>query len=183
MQTNQFHHIIEVMRAMIQGNDWLSNFGSFFFVMEGKGIKHRKLCEVNANRTNSYEVLCSKFDSVDFDTLMQRENDQVLMDMDLGLSYHPQLYKPTFNPGSDFSNSIPDNPCPADLLPLVCLWNLHHLNGSYDTAGFYQGTIHYTNTMADSGGHQAEMQTTRSSLMQLCFQFSYGLYYEQVRRV
>ena len=94
MQTNQFHHIIEVMRAMIQGNDWLSNFGSFFFVMEGKGIKHRKLCEVNANRANSYEVLCSKFDSVDFDTLMQRENDQVLMDMDLGLSYHPQLYTP-----------------------------------------------------------------------------------------
>ena len=181
VQADQFHHIIEAMRTTIQGNDRLSHFGSFFFVMEAKGIKHRTLCEVNANGANPYEVLCSKFDSVDFDALMQRENGQVLMD--LGLSYHPQLYKPTFDPGSDFSNSVPDNPCPADLLPLVCLWNLHHLNGSYDAAGFNQGTIHHTNTMADFGGRQAEMQTTRSSLVQLCFRSSYGLYYEPVRRV
>ena len=167
VQADQFHHIIEAMRTTIQGNDWLSHFGSFFFVMEAKGIKHRTLCKVNANGANPCEVLCSKFDSVDFDALMQRENGQVLMD--LGLSYHPQLYKPTFDPGSDFSNSVPDNPCPADLLPLVCLWNLHHLNGSYNAAGFNQGTIHHTNTMADFGGRQAEMQTTRSSLVQLCF--------------
>ena len=167
VQADQFYHIIEVMRTTIQGNDRLSHFGSFFFVVEAKGIKHRKLCEVNANGANPYEVLCSKFDSVDFDTLMQRENGQVLMD--LGLSYHPQLYKPTFNPGSDFSNSVPDSPCPEDLLPLVCLWNLHHLNGSYNTAGFNQGTIHHTYTMADFGGRQVEMQMTRSSLVQLCF--------------
>ena len=54
------------MRTTIQGNDWLSHFGSFFFVMEAKGIKHRTLCEVNANGANPYEVLCSEFDSVDF---------------------------------------------------------------------------------------------------------------------
>ena len=37
VQANQFNHIIEVMRTTIQGNDWLSHFGSFFFCYGGKG--------------------------------------------------------------------------------------------------------------------------------------------------
>ena len=178
VQAGQFHRMIEVMRAMIKENDKLGHFGSFFFVMEAKGIKHRTLCQVNRNGVNPYEVLCSKFDMVDFDALMERENGQVLMD--LGLSYHPDL---TFDPGSEESDGFPYYPCPAECSPLVCLWKLDHLNGSYDAAGFNQGTIHHTNTMAGFGGRQAEMQTTRASLVQLCFRSSYGLYYEPVRRV
>ena len=180
VEAKQFHGMIEVMRATINGNGELSHFGSFFFVMEAKGIKHRTLCKVNTNGPNPYEVLCSKFNSVDFDALMERENGQVLMD--LGLSYHPS-HGSTSNPASDSSDSLPDNSCPSNHLPLVCLWNLCHLNGSYDAAGFNQGTIHHTNTMAEFGGRQAEMQTTRASLVQICFRSSYGLYYEPVRRV
>lgn len=148
MQAEQFHTMMQAMRTRIHNNDDLQHFGSFFFVMEAKGIKHRTSCNVQSSGENPYEALCAKFTSVDFGALMRRENGQVLMD--IGLSYHPKLYK------ASASNSS-HNPNCKDPVPLVALWDLIHLKGSCNTAGYNRGMFHHTNTMESYGGHQSEM--------------------------
>lgn len=174
MQAEQFHTMMQTMRTRIHNNDDLQHFGSFFFVMEAKGIKHRTSCNVQSSGENPYEALCAKFTSVDVGALMRRENGQVLMD--IGLSYHPKLYK------ASASNSS-HNPNCKDPVPLIALWDLIHLKGSCNTAGYNRGMFHHTNTMENYGGHQSEMRINWAALVHICFRSSYWLYYEPVRRV
>ena len=67
--------------------------------------------------------------------------------------------------------------------PMVCLWDLEKTGQSYRVAGIQQGQVHHMNTMANYGGRQAEVYQARSSLVQVCFRSTYGLYYEPVRWV
>jgi hypothetical protein len=161
VNADQFDAIQQAMRDIIAANpDELGIFGSYYLLMEAKGIKQRTNCVIGKDDMNPYEVLCQKIPYIDFEHYKKRENGQLLMD--LGLGFHP-----TEENGE----------------PLVGLWNLPKLRESYDAAGMNQGTCHHTNTMADYGGIQAEMSQIRSSLVQLCFRSSYCLHYEPVRRV
>jgi hypothetical protein len=73
------------MKDTIAQDPELAHFGSFFFVMEAKGIK---LCTMTMDRdVNVLDVLYGKFSCINFDPLSKRENGQVLIDLVLG--YHP----------------------------------------------------------------------------------------------
>ena len=149
------------MRQIIADDpEELSIFGSFYFIMEAKGIKQHTNCIVGEDDINPYENLCSMVNYLDFEYLKKRESGQMVMDF--GLGFHP---------------------VGADGEPMVCLWDLEKTGQSYRAAGMQQGQVHHTNTMANYGGRQAEMCQARSSLVQICFRSTYGLHYEPVRRV
>ena len=160
VSAEQFDAIQIAMRAIIAGNPELGIFGSFYFVMEAKGIKQHTNCVIGEDGMNPYESLCAKVNYLDFEYLKKRENGQLVMD--IGLGFHPV--------GTNGE-------------PLVCLWDLGKTGQSYRAARMQQGEVHHTNTMANFGGRQAEMSQTRSSLVQICFRSTYGLHYEPVRRV
>ena len=136
----------------------LSRFGSFFFVLDGRGMKESTMVEVGSGR-DPYRVLCEKFPQLDWKYMMQRKNGQLLID--LGMGFHPV--------------SLEEE-------PLVALWKLDKLHASYAAAGMNKGTTHHTNTFQKYGGMQAEMGAVRQRTVQLCFRSSYGLYYQPVRR-
>lgn len=156
----QFDAVQIAMRKIIAADpDELGIFGSFYFVMEAKGIKQHTNCVVGEDDENPYETLCAKVNYLDFEYLKKRENGQLVMD--LGLGFHP---------------------VGANGEPIVCLWDLQKTGQSYRAAGMQQGKVHNTNTMSNFGGRQAEMTQNRSSLVQICFRSTYGLHYEPVRR-
>ena len=162
----QHHRLSRLQRAMeeiIREDPDLVHFGSFFFLMDGKGIKLRTM--TMTSNVNVLEVLQAKFSCVDFEELSKRDNGQVLMD--IGLGYHPV----TMTSGGQQE------------VKTVCLWDVEKLDGIYSQAGFNKGQTHHANTMAWFGGRQAEMRADRAPLVQLCFRSSYGLYYEPFRRV
>jgi hypothetical protein len=146
------------MQEITQGDDDLDLFRSFFFVMDARGIKDYTNIIVG-QEGDPYQELRQKFDILDWNALDDRCNGQVLMD--LGLAFHP---------------------VPEDNVPLVALWDLLKVHGSYDRAGMNAGTVHYSGTMPRYGGRQAEMNHVRSSLVQLVFRSTYCLYYQTVRK-
>ena len=161
VSAEQFDAIQLAMREIIAADpDELGIFASFYLLLEGKGIKLRTNCVIGEGEMDPYETLCQKIPYIDFEHFKKRENGQLLMD--LGIGFHP-----TDDNGE----------------PLVCLWDLEKLCESYDAAGMNKGTTHHTNTMANYGGIQAEMDQRRRSLVQICFRSSYCLHYEAVRRV
>ena len=161
LTAEQFHAMQRAMMDIIASDpDDLGIFGSYYLLMEAKGIKQHTNCVIGENDLNPYEVLCQKVPYLDFEHYKKRENGQMVMD--LGFGFHPTG---------------------VDNTPLVCLWDLAKVAQSYGAAGMQKGTIHHTNTMAGYGGRQSEMTQVRSSLVQICFRSTYGLHYEPVRRV
>jgi len=159
--TDQFHAMQKAMMAIIAADpDDLGIFGSYYLVMEAKGIKKHTNCVIGEDVLNPYEILCQKVPYLDFEHYKKRESGQMVMD--LGFGFHPTG---------------------VDGMALVCLWDLAKVAQSYEAAGMQKGTIHHTNTMAGYGGRQSEMTQLRSSLVQICFRSTYGLHYEPVRRV
>ena len=165
MQHAQLSALQEAMKDTIAGDEELAHFGSFFFVMEAKGIKLRTM--TMDRDVNVLEVLQEKFSCVNFDELSRRENGQVLVD--LGLGYHPVAIR------SDGQEDLKTK--------FVCLWDLERLDQIYSQAGFNKGTSHHANTMCWFGGRQSDMRADRASLVQLCFRSTYGLFYEPFRKV
>ena len=165
MQHEQLSTLQDVMKDTIAQDPELAHFGSFFFVMEAKGIKLRTM--TMDRDVNVLEVLYEKFSCVNFDQLSKRENGQVLID--LGLGYHPVALN---SHGEEDSEP-----------KFVCLWDLEKLDQIYGQAGFNKGTSHNANTMRWFGGRQSQMRADRAPLVHLCFRSSYGLYYEPFRKV
>jgi hypothetical protein len=165
-QTKTVHvaeaHILPMQVAMeniIKENDDLDLFGSFFFVLDARGIKDYTNVTIGDHDDTPYEELKRKFPIFDWETLDSRENGQALVD--LGLSFHPVQ---------------------EEGIPIVCIWDLVDVNSSYDVAGFNQGTEHKSGTMPRYGGRQAEMSAVRASLVQNVFRSTYCLYYQVVRK-
>ena len=129
MQHKQLSALQEAMKDTIAQDDELAHFGSFFFVMDAKGIKlHTMTMDKDVN---VLEVLYEKFSCVNFDELSRREYGQVLID--LGLEYHPVAVN------SDGEEDLETK--------FVCLWDLEQLDQIYSQAGFNKGTSHNANTM------------------------------------
>lgn len=142
----------------------MDQFGSFFFVLEGKGIKALTK-EIVSDHGGSVLVTLEKvldnlreeLNCLNWDYMANRCNGELFVD--LGITYHPK------------GNS-----------PLVGLWRLDHLEASYGAGGYNLGRMHHHNTLSHYGGLQAEMSSAHSDQSHVIFRSSYNLAYEAVRR-
>lgn len=138
-------------------SDDLSMFGSFFFVMDVRGIKRSTNVLAGDNKC-PYEALCKNFPSLDWKYMMDPRNGQLLMD--LGMGFHPN---------------------PKDGEARIGLWQLDKLRASYFAAGMNVGRIHPFNTFSNYGGLQAEMPIARATAVHLGYRSSYNLNFEIIR--
>jgi hypothetical protein len=149
----------EVMQDIVDSDpEEYDRYGSFFFVMDCRGIKDSTNIVVG-HEGDPYEELCRKFPACDWEYMEKRENGQLLMD--LGMGFHPN---------------------PDDKMPLVFLWDLVRVNESYDTAGMNAGKVHHAGMMGRYGGRQSEMEQKRQAIVQLCFRSTYSLIYQPFRK-
>lgn len=141
--------------------DLLGRFGSFFFVVDLRGIK--LLSKQHHPTEHIYHGLCSMFPGMDWEYMRDRSHGELLLD--LGVSYHPPLA------GQN-----------DDQEPLVGLWRLDRIHDSYDLMGMQKGTTHHTAMFGAYGGRQAETKLKKTHLVHLCFRSSYNLCFEVVRQ-
>ena len=149
----------EVMREIVDSDpDEYDRYGSFFFVIDCRGIKDSTNIVVE-HGGDPYAELCRKFPDLDWEYMEKRENGQLILD--LGMGFHPK---------------------PDDKTPLVFLWDLMRVNRSYDAAGMNAGQIHHAGMMGRYGGRQSEMEQKRLAIVQFCFRSTYSLNYQPFRR-
>ena len=147
------------MRHLVsQSSDLLSMFGSFFFIIDARGIKLDTIT-VSGRPMDPLVSLYQAIPTLDWEYMMLRENGQLLLD--LGISYHPD---------------------PVDRKPLIGLWKLNSIYASYAKAGMNKPKEFKTCTMPRHGGLQATMETIRKRAVQLPFRSTYNLIFEAFRR-
>jgi hypothetical protein len=151
--------LIENMRSNIKKKpQTLDAFGSFFFVMDARGIKLSTM-NIRERDPDPFNTLRKEMPGLDWEHMMLRENGLFLLD--LGISYHP---------------------APRDEQPLIGLWRLNSSEASYKQSGMNTPQVFRCCTMARYGGMQARMETVRSRAVQLPFRSTYNLLFESVRR-
>jgi hypothetical protein len=136
--------------------DLLGRFGSFFFVVDARGIKF--LSKQHSTSTNLYQALCTAVPHLDWAHMSDRSQGELFLD--LGISYHP----------------------PPTSEPLVGLWKLSMVEDSYMMMGMKAGTVHHSCTLSEYGGRQAEMRLQRMKQVHIAFRSTYNLCFEVVRR-
>lgn len=142
----------------------MDQFGSFFFVLEAKGIKAltKEIISDEETVQNTMERvlgnLKEELHSLDINYMSNRTYGELFMD--LGITYHPK------------SNNS----------PLVGLWRLDNLEASYGAGGYVLGNIHHHNTLSHYGGLQAEMSRRHADQVHVIFRSTYNLAYEATRR-
>lgn len=139
----------------------LARFGSFFFVLEAKGIKLNTFTVVHPLQSempdpDPWDKLKTQFPHLDLEYMVDRKHGELFVD--LGFTFHPKT-----------------------LQPLVGLWRLDALEASFGAGGYRKGYIHPNNTLARYGGLQAEMTKERARRSHVLFRSSYCLHYEAVR--
>ncbi|KAG1793366.1 uncharacterized protein HD556DRAFT_1238096 [Suillus plorans] len=149
-----FKKIQKHMRTLVDQSPMLASYGSFFFVLEGKGIKLWTKDGQDGRYTSPYEALKANFSNLDWDYMMDRTHGELYLDV--GAS---------FNPTGNF----------------VGLWRLDALQASFQEGGFKKGTTHHTGTLGRYGGIQAEMTLKHAYHSQICFRSAYQLCYEAIR--
>ncbi len=142
----------------------MDQFGSFFFVLEVKGIKAltKEMISNHGGSTSAtlkyvLDNLRKELNSLDWNYMADRSRGELFVD--LGITYHPK--------GGE---------------PLVGLWRLDHLEASYGAGGYNLGNMHHHNTLSHYGGLQAEMSVAQSDQSHIIFRSSYNLAYEAIRR-
>jgi hypothetical protein len=159
VDAKDLEHVQSAMRKKIkQTSAGLGMFGSFFFVADMRGIKKSTTSLENSNH-DPYVHLAEKYQSMDWDYMMNRANGELYFD--LGMAFHP---------------------APQSQEPLVGLWRLDKLRDSFSAAGMNSGTKHSVSTLAGYGGIQSEMDQRRAASVQLVFRSAYNLVFEIVRR-
>ncbi|KAF9230725.1 hypothetical protein BU15DRAFT_83272 [Melanogaster broomeanus] len=102
--------IVETMKNIIQEEpEKLTLFGSFFFVVEAKGIK--LWTKSSADEKKPIQSLISEFPALDWNYMTNRRHGELMID--LGITFHP-VWKE----------------------PLVGLWRLEQLEASFGASGF-----------------------------------------------
>lgn len=134
----------------------LDRFGSFFFVLDGKGTK--LACQVNITQSedNPWEVFKSMFPVLDTKAMLSDSRGELLVDV--GFAFVPCAKK-----------------------AMVGIWRLDALEASFGRGGYSRGTLHTGNTLSRYGGLQAEMLQGRAERTHVAFRSSYNLYYEATR--
>lgn len=144
------------LRRRVKHNpDLLQRFGSFFFVVDSRGIK--LLSKQYALQTQPQAVVQDMLPFLDLQHMMDKEHGELILD--LGVSYHPS----------------------AHLGPMVGLWKLAQVGTSYKVMGARQGKIHHACTLDGYGGRQAPMRKTRQMHTQLLSRSTYNLVFEVIR--
>ncbi|KAN0101312.1 hypothetical protein V8E55_001296 [Tylopilus felleus] len=133
-----------------------ANYGSFFFVLDCKGIKLWAKTSLFQEDTSLIKVLSSGIPALDWSYMVDRNNGELLVD--LGIGIHPTCDQ-----------------------KLVGLWRLDALEASFGAGGFLRGNIHHTCTLGRYGGIQAEMSQERARQTHVAFRSAYNLSYEVVR--
>jgi hypothetical protein len=145
----------EVLRSRIQHNpDLLQRFGSFFFVVDSRGIK--LLSKQYALQTQPQDVLQNMLPFLDLTHMMDRNHGELILD--LGISYHPPMHQ-----------------------PMIGLWKLAEVCTSYDVMGTRKGRTHHACTLDGYGGRQAPMGKARKMHTQLLSRSTYNLVFEVIR--
>jgi hypothetical protein len=140
-------------------HDLLGRFGSFFFVLDSRGIK--LLTKQHKPGENAFSLLRNMVPHPDWDYMLDRENGELYLD--LGISFHP------------------DGGVAGDEHK-VGLWRLSHLEDSYDLMGAKKGTTHHFCSLGDYGGRKSEMMGGIRHFDHLVSRISYNLYFEAVRQ-
>lgn len=154
--TNEaFLDVQERMKELIQEQDDRAMYGSFFFVIEGKGIKLFTK-DGQGIHLSPEQALRQNLSSLDWDYMLQRINGELVVDV--GVSFTPISRE-----------------------PVVGLWRLDMLEESYAAAGFNKGTMHHHCMLYNYGAMQAEMPQDRALQTHIAFRNTYNLYYEAVR--
>jgi hypothetical protein len=144
--------------AVSQNNDLLSCFGSFFFVLDARGIK--LLSKQYGPGETAFQALQRIVPGLDWNYMLDRNNGELYLD--LGVSFHP-------------INTIE---------PMVGLWRLEGLQSSYALMGKSSSKnkeYHY-NTMRDYGGVKAETSCHVMHHTHIVKRISYNLHFECVRQ-
>lgn len=139
-------------------DDLLSCFGSFFFVLDARGIK--LLSKQYGPAETAFQALQRIVPGLDWNLMQDRAKGELYLD--LGVSFHPA----------------------ATMEPMVGLWRLKCLQSSYALMGKSSKNskeYHY-NTMRDYGGFKAETSRLVSHHTHIVKHISYNLHFESIRQ-
>ena len=138
--------------------DLLSRFGSFFFVLDARGIK--MLSKQHTSGEDAFQVLRNLVPSLDWEYMLDRTKGELYLD--LGTSFHP------INVSE----------------PMVGLWRLSNLRSSYALMGYSKRDCkeYSHNTMQDYGGMKAETSNLTKHHTHVVKRISYDLTFEVVRK-
>jgi hypothetical protein len=137
----------------------LHRFGSFFFVLEAKGIKLYTQASLSPD-SDPWHLLEQHFPQLDLEYMMDSNYGQLMVD--IGVSINPKT-------------SSKDD-------AVVALFRLDALAASFGAAGFNKGQTHHANTLGRYGSIQATMGTERMRRTHICHRSCYCLFYESTRR-
>ncbi|KAG2116293.1 hypothetical protein DEU56DRAFT_761564 [Suillus clintonianus] len=158
LSDDDFCDVQKRMEARIRdGGPELSMYGSFFFILEGKGIKLLTKDGQRGRFSGPEEALRRNLPDLDWKYMMNRRHGELLVDV--GVSFTPH----------------------SPSVPLVGVWRLDALEASFGAGGYKRGEIHHHNTLSRYGALQAEMQQERSQQTHIAFRSTYNLYYESIR--
>jgi hypothetical protein len=121
----------------------LCQYGTFFFVMEAKGIK--LYTQVNPGSGNAWENFITQFPQLDMDYMMNQANGQLVVNV--GVSVNPRQGEQA----------------------MVGLWRLDALEATFGAGSFNQGNMHHTNTLGRYGALQANMASGRMRRMHILY--------------
>ncbi len=151
------HEIQRTMEETIRDHpDRYANYGSFFFVLECKGVKLWAKTSLFNDLKSPVDILLEGIPCLDWKYMMDRMNGELLVD--LGMSINPTCDR-----------------------KMVGLWRLDALEASFGAGGFLRGNVHHTCTLGRYGGIQAEMSQERARQSHVAFRSAYNLSYEVVR--
>ena len=137
--------------------DLLSRFGSFFFVLDSRGVK--TLTKQHVLEKNAFQTLQTLVPSLDWVHMMDRKNGELYLD--LGVSFHP------INTSE----------------PMVGLWRLSSLRSSYSLMGHSKKNCKefHHNNMQEYGSMNAQTSDTTREHTHISKRISYNLNFEAVR--
>ncbi|KAI6096131.1 hypothetical protein F5141DRAFT_1067853 [Pisolithus sp. B1] len=145
------------MREIIQRDPLrYANYGSFFFVVDCKGIKLWAKAHLFQDDSSPIDTLLNGIPALDWPHMVDRNNGELLVD--LGIGIHPKWDE-----------------------KLVGLWRLDCLEASFGAGGYLQGSIHHTCTLGRYGAMQAEISQERVRQTHVAFRSAYSLAYEAIR--
>ncbi len=128
-------HNLNIFQQIDETPDVLSQFGSFFFVVQVKGCKGLAHVE-NNNLGDGMKIALERFKqsfpALDWEYMNNRKQGELFFD--LGVTIHPN------HSG-----------------PLVGLYRLDSLEASYGASGFNRGNLHTINTLGMFGGFKQKL--------------------------
>ena len=150
-QESRLPKLVQVMQHIVDSDpEEYGRYSSFAFVHECHEIKDSTNIVLELGG-DPYAELCQQFQEY----MQKRENGQLLMD--LGMGFHPN---------------------PDDKTPLVFLWDMKTVNGSYNAAGMTARNQHHPGMMGQYGGREVDMEQKCLAIVQFCFCSTYSLNYQ-----